>query len=293
LTAFGLAPDAAGLQDDVLRLAGKAGTWSDLASEYGEIIKGVADPVARARHLLELGRIHAEELNQVEPAIAEYQRALATAPDAGPGRALRESARAALADLFAKQESWGDLARVLGESATAAAGNEGGSGDVERPPADPVREIALRLRLGEVQAQRLGDVDGALATYERVRELDPSSIKAQEALEPLYRKKERWPDLARLLEEKGRRTTSPEEAARIRGERAEVLERAGDVDASIATLEAVVSSDPSNRAALRSLEKLYDKQGREQDYLRTLERLAEVAEERDEKLMLLRRLAAE
>jgi tetratricopeptide (TPR) repeat protein len=293
LTAFGLASDAPGLQDDVLRLAGKAGTWGDLATEYGEIIKAVADPVARARHLLELGRIYAEELNQVEPAIAEYQRALATAPDGGSGRALRESSRAALADLLAKQESWSELARVLGDSAAAVAGNEGGSGDVERPAADPVREIALRLRLGEVQAQRIGDVDAALATYERVRELDPSSIKAQEALEPLYRKKERWPDLARLLEEKGRRTTSPEEAARIRGERAEVLERAGDVDASISTLEAVVTSDPTNRAALRSLEKLYDKQGREQEYLRTLERLAEVVEERGEKLMLLRRLAAE
>lgn len=292
LTAFGLACDAPGLQDEVLRLAGKAGTWSDLATEYADLIKGLTDPAARARHLLELGRIHAEELNQVEPAIAEYQRALAAAPEGGAGRALRASARAALADLLAKQEAWTDLGFVLGDAAEAVAGDDRRS-EGELEPADPSREIALRLRLGEVQAQRLNDVDGALVTYERVRALDASSIKAQEALEPLYRKKERWPDLARLLEEKGRRTGSPEEAARIRGERAEVLERAGDVDASIATLEAVVASDPTNRAALRSLEKLYDKQGRDQDYLRTLERLAEVATDRDEKLMLLRRLAAE
>ena len=292
LTAFGLACDAPGLQNEVLRLAGKAGTWSDLATEYAEIIKALTDPAARARHLLELGRIHAEELNQVEPAIAEYQRALAAAPEGAAGRALRESARAALADLLAKQEAWAELAGVLGDAASAVAGDDvGGEGESAR--ADPAREIALRLQLGEVQSQRLNDVDAALETYERVRALDASSIKAQEALEPLYRKKERWPDLARLLEEKGRRTASPEEAARIRGERAEVLERAGDVDASIATLEAVVTSDPTNRAALRSLEKLYDKQGRDQDYLRTLERLAEVATDRDEKLMLLRRLAAE
>ena len=289
LTAFGLACDEPGLRDDVLRVAGKAGTWSELAAEYAEIVKGVADPASRARNRLELARIHAEELNQVEPAITEYQLAITTAPEGAAGRVLRDSARAALVDLLAKQESWGELARVLADAAAVA----GGGTDGEGAPADPAREIVLRLQLGEVQAQRLADLDGALATYERVRALDPPSIKAQEALESLYRKKERWPDLARLLEEKGRRTASPEEAARIRGERAEVLERAGDVDASIATLEGVVASDSTNRAALRSLEKLYDKQGREQDYLRTLERLADVAQERDEKLMLLRRLAAE
>ena len=292
LTAFGLASDAPGLKDEVLRLAARAGTWSELAAEYGEIIKTIADPAVRGPHLLELGRIYAEELNQYEPAIAEYQRALEIAPSGAAGRAIREPAFVALVDLLGKQEAWTALAQVLVDAA-AAAGEPVEGADAGSAPVDPAREIALHLQLGEVRSSRLGDIDAALATYERVRALDPSSIKAQEALEPLYRKKERWPDLARLLEEKGRRTADPEEAARIRGERAEVLERAGDVDASIATLEGVVASDPANRAALRSLEKLYDKQGRDQDYLRTLERLAEVAEESGEKLMLLRRLAAE
>ena len=301
LTAFGLACDEPGLKDDVLRLAGKAGTWNELATEYAEIIKGIAEPTSQARHVLELGRIYAEELNQYEPAIAEYQRVLVLAPQGAAGRSIREPALVALVDLLGKQEAWGELARVLSAAAATLEqqgkgrreGESAAAGDAGRAAGDPAREISLHLQLGEVLASRLGEIDGALASYERVRELDPSSIKAQEALEPLYRKKERWPDLARVLEEKGRRTSNPEEAARLRGERAEVLERAGDVDASIATLEGVVASDPANRAALRSLEKLYDKQGRDQDYLRTLERLAEVAADSGEKLMLLRRLAAE
>jgi tetratricopeptide (TPR) repeat protein len=279
--AFRLDPDAPGLLQDLLRLAGRAGAWGDLATEYAAIVGGIASPAARARHTLELGRIYAEELNQYDPAVATYQQVLAIQPAGEVGGPARAQASAALVDLLGKQEKWPELAEAL--SAVAASGD--GS--------DPAREIALRLQLGEVQATRLADIDGAMETYERVRELDPTSIRAQEALEPLYRKKERWPDLARLLEDKGKNTTDPEEAARIRAARAEVLERAGDVDASIATLEAVVASDPGNRAALRSLEKLYDKQGRDQDYLRTLERLAEVTDESAEKLMLLRRLAAE
>jgi golgin subfamily B member 1 len=277
--AFRLAPDAPGLLDDVLRLAGRAGAWGDLASDYAEIVAGLANPAARARHTLELGRVYAEELNQYEPAIATYQAVLDLQPADQVGQPARDQAAAALVDLLGKQEKWPELAAAL----TAAAADQ----------RDPAREIALRLPLGEVQATHIGDIDGAVESYERVRALDPASIKAQEALEPLYRKKERWPDLARLLEEKGKRTVDPEEAARIRAARADVLERAGDVDASISTLEAVVASDPVNRGALRSLEKLYDKQGREQDYLRTLERLAEVVSDRAEKLVLLRRLAAE
>src|SRR6266700_1708932 len=279
LAAFRLDCDAPGLLEEVLRLAGRAGQWSDLAAEYATIVEGIARPPSRARHALELGRVYAEELNQYDAAIAIYQQVLAIEPGSEVGRAPRDQASAALIDLLAKQEKWDQLAGALLAAALHTA--------------DPAREIALRLQLGDVQATRLGDADAAMETYERVRELDPGSIKAQEALEPLYRKKERWPDLARLLEDKGKRTVDPEEAARIRAARAEVLERAGDVDASIATLEAVVSSDASNRAALRSLEKLYDKQGREQDYLRTLERLAEVTDDPRDKLLLLRRLAAE
>ena len=59
------------------------------------------------------------------------------------GRALRASARAALANLLAKQEAWTDLGFVLGDAAEAVAGDDGGG--EERAPAGPVARIALRL----------------------------------------------------------------------------------------------------------------------------------------------------
>src|SRR5205807_1932155 len=102
------------------------------------------------------------------------------------------------------------------------------------------REIELRLQLADLQAQRMGQIDAALANYEKVYALNPASAEARDAVERIYRQKERWSDVARLLDEKAKRTDDPGSAAKIRKERAELLERVGDVDASIAVLEAEV-----------------------------------------------------
>jgi tetratricopeptide (TPR) repeat protein len=276
-TALHLDHAADGLIADLLRVTGQAGLWADLVGEYTGILPLIADPAARARHWLEIARIHAEELNQLDHAEAMYQESLGADPN---GPALRP-----LADLLTRQEKWPELAAAL----TAAADRQD----------DAARRLALRQQLADIQAARLGDADAAIASYEQVRaaaqELaEPAALgEALEALDRLYRQKERWPDLLRVLEAKLARVSDPADGARLRAQRAELLERTGDVDASIAALEAAVEADRANRAALRSLEKLYDRQGRDQDYLRTLERLAEVAETDAERLMLLRRLAAE
>jgi tetratricopeptide (TPR) repeat protein len=277
-TAFSLDPDDLALGQDLLRVAGRSNRWSELVTEYVEIVKDVTDPAARARHALEIARIHAEELNQYDAALVEYQRVLDLEVEPGAGD-FYATALSAMGDLLSKQERWGDLAAAL----AAAAERE----------KDPGRELALRLQLADLQGTRLGDADAALASYERAYAIDPTRVATEEALERLYRSRERWPDLLRLLEQKGKRSDDPLAAAELRKQRAELLERIGDIDASIVALEAVVSGDPRNRAALRSLEKLYDKQGRDADYLRTLERLCDVAESDAERLMLLRRLAAE
>jgi golgin subfamily B member 1 len=288
--AFRRDPSNEALRAEVERAAGKAGLWGELAADYVEIAaeaqaqapadaQGQVDGgaggagAAAAPHRLALARIYAEELNQSADAIEEYRTVLSLDPKSA-------NAARALIDLLTRQERWAELAPVLAQ----AAGIEGaGPGARE-----------LQLQLGDVQVDRLGDADAAMATYERVLAADPDSADALDALERLTRRKERWADLARILDQKARREGDPQVAARLRRERAELLgDRLGDADASIRELEAVLEQDADNRAALRSLEKLYEKQGRDVDYLRTVERLADLAESDAERLLLLRRLAAE
>jgi tetratricopeptide (TPR) repeat protein len=280
--ALRLEPASVELRADVERAAAKAGkteTWGELAAAYGELASDASDGAAAASLRLAQARVHAEELNELPSAIAAYEAALAADGE-------NVAASRALVDLLAREERFPALALALERAAALET--------------DAGRAAELRLQLADLQASRLNDAPGARASYERVLADDaktPNPAAAREALdslEKLARRDERWADLAGVLEDKARRAGDATTAARLRRERADVLaQKLGDADSSIRELEAVLAADPDNRAALRAVEKLYEKQGRDEDYLRTIERLADLAESDAERLLLLRRLAAE
>jgi golgin subfamily B member 1 len=274
--AFRRDPSAETVRAEVERAAGKAGLWGELAADYAELVAEVSvaegGAVAAVPHRLALARLYAEELDQLDDAIIEYDAVCAADEKNQP-------ASRALVELLARRERWAELNVAL----TRAAALE----------PEVARAVELRLQLADVQAARLGDVAGAIATYERVLADDPESGEARDAVEKLLRRAERWSELAAVLDEKARRATDPVVATRVWLHRADLLaERLGDADGAIRQLEAVLAGDPTNRAALRSLEKLCERQGRDVESLRTLERLAELAESDAERLALLRQLAA-
>jgi tetratricopeptide (TPR) repeat protein len=269
-------PDSDELRSAAERAAGAAGLWGELAADYAELIEELArerGATAAVPLRLALARLQAEELNQLTDAAAEYEAVLAIDPKS-------TAAARALVELHGRLERWAELVVALGRAA-------------ELEP-DAERAVELRLEQADVQASRLGDTAAALATYAVVLAADPEQDEARDAALKLARRAERWADVARLLDEKAARTTDPAALARLRRERADVLaDRQGDATLATGELEAVLAADPDDRAALRALEKLYERQGRELDYLRTIERLADLAESDAERLMLLRRLAAE
>ncbi|HSZ84193.1 MAG TPA: hypothetical protein VLA14_18035, partial [Polyangia bacterium] len=268
--AFRREPTSEELRVEVERAAGAAGLWGELAADYVEL----ADELGAAGAVplrLALARVYAEELDQTDDAVAEYEAVLA----------IDEKnliASRAVVELLARQGRWAELAVALERAAA-----------LEEAPA---RAVELRLQLADVQGARLGDADAAIATYARVLADDADVPEARDALEKLSRRTERWADLARLLEDKALRASEPAVAARARRERAEILaERLGDADGALAALEAVLARDAGDRAALRAAETLYERQGRDIEALRTVERLAALAESDAERLALLRRLA--
>ncbi|KAB2902695.1 MAG: tetratricopeptide repeat protein, partial [Kofleriaceae bacterium] len=115
-------------------------------------------------------------------------------------------------------------------------------------------------------------------------------------LERLYRRDERWGNLAKVLERRAEALDAAGETGRATGVRHELAtlrhEKLGDLEGAIARYEAALEKDGADREALKALVDLYDKTGRSDDYLRTLERQAKVAPE-GERLAILRKLAAE
>src|SRR5262249_17768356 len=118
--------------------------------------------------------------------------------------------------------------------------------------------------------------------------------EATAQLERIFRRKERWRELVDLLAKRADASINAIEARNLRREIGEILgDRVGDVAAAVTRLEGVVAEDPRDTAALRVLERLYERTGQTTEYVRPLERLADAVQTSEERVMLLRRLAAE
>ncbi|MGE0712076.1 MAG: tetratricopeptide repeat protein [Planctomycetota bacterium] len=138
--------------------------------------------------------------------------------------------------------------------------------------------LRLRYRLGELLSGPLQSPEGAEEQYRAVLVADAGQEPARDALEALYRTRDRLEPLAELLEERVGRALNDEEAARLRLEQAPVSERLQRPDAALSQLEDALrrAREPGARGrALRNLVRLYRQQRRSQELARALKTFAE------------------
>ncbi len=273
--AMHLDPAADAVVTDAERLAAATGAWADLVGEATEITTEVTEPSLASRWWGRLGGWYAVRLDRYDYALPSFRRALEL-----DGKNL--DAHRGLADLLRRQQKWSELADTLRAQV-----------EIET---DATHKVDLFLQLGDLCETQLAQTARAASAYEAAADVGDGNDDALAALERLYRRDERWANLAKVLErraevldtagEVGRATAVRSELARLRHE------KLGDLEGAIARYEAAIEKDGADREALKALVDLYDKTGRSDDYLRTLERLAKVAPEA-EKLSTLRKVAAE
>ena len=271
-TACQVAPeddDAAALAE---KLAAATGGWADLVAEASEIATEASAPALASKWWARLGNWYATKLDRPDYALPSLRRAIEL-------DATNRIAYAALAEAYRKQSKWADLADTLRAHA-----------DVET---DIKTKVDILIGLGDLCESQLASTAKAIDAYQAAADLDESSDDALAALERLYRRDERWANLAKVMDRRAEITDDSGRAAAIRRELATLrAEKLGDLEGAIARYEAAVATNGADAEALKALIDLYDKTGRTEDYLRTMERLGQVAPE-GEKLATLRKLAAE
>lgn len=272
VAALRLAPTDDAIWASVYADAAAAQAWEQLTQEAADVARAAGATPAAARIWREIGRIARRELGRSEEALEAYAHALVADP-------AHPATRSEQADLLRELGRWQELVAVLRAAASETQ--------------DAMRACDLTLELGGVLEQRLGDVRGATAAFERVLAIFPQSERAASSLARLYEADRRWSHLASLLELRGR-TASGAEAAAARRRRAEILaDRLGDAQTSIDELESLRAESPRDQATLRLLESLYQRLGRADDYLRILDARAAVTDDRAERIALWRRIVAE
>ncbi|MGZ3405885.1 MAG: tetratricopeptide repeat protein, partial [Polyangia bacterium] len=249
-------------------------------------------PESRAHLTFRRGELHANRLDDPNGAADLFEQALGLERRHEGARKglealmkrpeLRQRIAKALEPLYREDEAWPKLALVLGAQREAAEGHDA---------------AALLAQLAELQEERLGARQLALATWREALRIDPAEKKIRTNVERLATLLGRQAELASAWEE-AFLASEPSDLA-LRGEllesAAELYEHElGDVDKARATWKRLLELDPTNlhtaRPAAAALARLYETAEDWRPLIDVLHRQSEWADKADEKKDLLFRI---
>ncbi len=265
------------------------GDWAALADDLRLQARWAEDAAERSALLERLATILEERLGDVDEAIAVHRERLEIDP-------ADRAALHALERLYERKEQWEELVEVL-------RAHEASSDSTEE-------QLVVLRRIAQVQEERLGRPEEALATHEEIAGRFGEDRETFSALARLYEQCGRHAELLDVLEASERLASSSEERAALRYRQAELLRGAlGEPLRAIEVLQGVLEEDPEHSATLESLEALasegepevrlaavrvltprYEAAGAYAELLRALNTLAEVGDP-EERLTALRRAA--
>ncbi|MEM7515575.1 MAG: hypothetical protein AAF368_01440, partial [Planctomycetota bacterium] len=196
-----------------------------------------ADDTDLARTLwIRAAVIQDTQLDDVDGAVAAYRKVLDQDP-------ADHEVLLSLEQLFRRTERWADLVGVLRRR-------------VEQT-FDVQEKEELLAQMATIQDQFLEDSEGAISVYREVLELDPTSTRALTALDDLFARREMWSELADNVERQLELATEPDEQIDLMLRSAQLRETRMDAtEAAVEIYREVLDRDPSNLAALASLERL-------------------------------------
>ncbi len=252
------------------RLATATNKWSELLSEYTQMVQTISDPKIAADLWVKIGRWYGEHLGHLDYAIASEQQALTLEPN-------HKEALENLAGFYRKKNQWPELVSTLSRHA-----------ELED---EPSRKVQLHLDMAELWEGALADQVQAVSAYRAALDTDGSTLPALKALERLYRRNEQWPDLIEILQKKATVLEDTQEVIDLKHQVGQLFEeRLGDGQRAIGSFKEILAVDPQNIAALKSLERLYEKTGAMEQYLDVLEQQLDVTGTDEERISLYERM---
>lgn len=223
------------VRDEIERIADASGAQRDLVKLYTELAEGLSDAVLARDYWLRIASIQ-ERLGDVDRSAQAYSRVLTIDPSDAEGLA-------ALEQLFTRTQRWQDLIGVVERRIEQ-------TGDARE------RE-SLYGTMASIYDERLGRPEDAVAAYQKVLEIDPTSELALRSLDNLFTRQQMWPDLAENLEAQLALAATDDEQMSFLLRLAELREsRMGLVDVAIEGYRHVLERDPNNAQALQALERL-------------------------------------
>ncbi len=257
---------------EIERLAeGKPPLWNEVLATLTEAIQGGAlEGDAQNKLLAHAARWYASKVGRPDLAVLGYQQILATDP-------VNENAYEGLTEIYRKAQQWRELVSTLAVYAEVAGSS---------------RARDVRVEAAEIYSVHLNDTARASEMYGRVLAEDPGHTKASAGMARIAEGSGDYQTVADLLEQRL-------EMARGR-ERTDLLlkiaelyeDRLGNLGEAERRFEAVLESTPDDLAALKGLDRIYNRTSKYRELLTNLERQVEVAPTPRQKINLYERMAS-
>lgn len=179
LEAFGDAYEESWVRDEIERLAGETGEWTQLVAAYeAAYTKFEDDPSGALPLMLVVGRVYEEQLADLDQALSTNKRILELDD-------MNEQAVAALERLYQTTEDYPALLEVYQKKIDLA-----GSDD---------ERCEIHAQVARLYEEMIGDPDKAIAAYKAILDLSGEDLSALQALERLYAGQEQWAELAEII----------------------------------------------------------------------------------------------
>ena len=248
----------------------KKKSWADLASTLARHADCENEPAPKVDILLALADTYETQLGDAAQAVNAYQRALDT-----DERCI--DAINALERLYRRLQAWDRLVEVLAKKSQVVD--------------DTDAAIKLKLQVGELWEDRLGDNDRAVEAYKEVLSVDPRNLPALTALDTLYEKTGRMEEYLENLEH--RLEVSPPEEDRVATyqKMASIWEENfAKPDRAAEVIEKILLIDEKNAKAYRDLERLYRQERKWESLVETYRKHLAVATDANERIEIFTKM---
>jgi len=216
-------------------------SWDEAVTLISRLLELPIEPTAGLAAHLRLGVIFQEKRPDLDRAVHHLRQVLNRDPD-------HPEALTRLRAIHTARQQWPEVAGILERMAAA----------------DPANQIVYLLDLAQVHEVGLGDAAQAVATYQRIHQLQPGNLDVVQRLGGLYARLERWADLVASLQS-AVGLLPPERTADAIALHMQMgqlqAEKLGAADKAILEYKRVLELDPSHAEAHVALAALYGKTG--------------------------------
>ncbi len=262
--------------------------WQELQDVYKQKIDVVVAEEEKLQIHFRLAMLYTDMLDAPEEAIHAYREVLNLRPD-------DMEALTSLEKLFERLERWTDLADNL-------------QAQLDLVP-DSNKVTSLRLRLGSLRENKMGETESAIETYREILSSDPSNDEAivalerlirieehestvAEILEPIYRERQDWQHIIQIDEIFIKHGDSTERKVELLCQMGEMYELAGDdPEKAFEAYSRALMEDPISEVVQTNLDRLARILDLMKDVIKVYEAAIEKIEDPELKTGLHRKVA--